>query len=173
MEENSQHSRVNGPLDKYMKGDDSQWDREINHFAPDEFQATTEEYVTSGDLAEMFRSNPQFRLWLLVIAATATVIGLFLLWIFTQALFFRKPTFCCLSGGFFAAEISQIRLGRASLRSQEQSPAPDLPPSYSACRFSPPTYEETVRMDTMQTAPLVTENVQFLTSRQGQVIQTV
>ena len=39
--------------------------------------------------------------------------------------------------------------------------------------MSPPTYEETVRMDTMQTTPLVTENVQFLTSRQGQVIQTV
>ena len=44
---------------------------------------------------------------------------------------------------------------------------------FSITFISPPTYEETVRMDTMQTTPLVTENVQFLTSRQGQVIQTV
>ena len=38
---------------------------------------------------------------------------------------------------------------------------------------SPPTYEETVRMDSMQITPLVTEHVQISSSRQGQIIQTV
>jgi len=98
------------------------------------------------DLREELRENDQFRLWIILIAATATVIGLFLLWIFTQVFFFRKPTFCCLTGGFFSSEISQIRLGRASLQLEQMRP-PDLPPSYAQCRLNPPSYEETLRLD--------------------------
>ena len=47
--------------------------------------------------------------------------------------------------GCFTSELSQIRLGRASMIAEHNQSIVDLPPSYSTCQLDPPSYNDTVK----------------------------
>jgi len=88
-----------------------------------------------------FHENQQFRTWLIIIAITAAVIGLFLSWIFIQVFLFKKPTCCCFKTGCLSSRVSRRGDGVeiCSLASLT-----DLPPSYSMLHIEadPPKYGE-------------------------------
>jgi hypothetical protein len=90
------------------------------------------------------KEDPHFKNWLIIIAITAALIGLFLLWIFTQVFLFKKPSCCCIQNGCISSHDGR---GGENVELSELSSLKDLPPSYSMLNveIEPPKYSELFR----------------------------